>query len=160
MTMLAVAISLIQVNEDESETILQSRTFEAASVPDQLLDGETPKSPKVYGITKIMQDRNSQESDPAAKFEGMCSTFDNALTQGLWKEPSEARGPRKTAVDPVLIQAVAEIKSISLAQAAAALQKITADERKAIAANPIISEAMARIALEVGAAEVDLTSFG
>ncbi len=163
MSATAVSVSIVNVTKDDSgkitaEEVIRTEHFDAGLVPDVMQDGEKQKSLKVYGLTKLLQDRNSQELNPEDKLNGMKKYFEEFFVNGMWKAPSEGRAskPRAATIDTLLIQAVAEVQKISMAQATAALQALSAEERKNVMANPRITPVLERLRAE--AASVDASA--
>lgn len=131
----SVIVNVIsQTETDTGETvdsIAATREFAVGDIPAVLKDGEKEKSIQVYGLTKLLQDRTSQVTNPEEKITAMGTYFDEYFSQGLWKAPSEA-GQRKAAVDPFFAQAIAEIKGWSLAQATGVIQSLDKDKRNTL----------------------------
>ena len=121
-----------------------------------------------YGLSKLLQDRTSQNSgSPAIKFEAMVEKANRLATVEAdgsfqWKGQSERRssGARGTrAVDGFLAQAVAELKGISVIEASAALQTLDKEKVDALRTSPVIVAKVAELkaAAKEQAQSVDLS---
>lgn len=158
-------VETIEEGETRTQTELESREFSLANLPAVFADGDKEKSLAVYGLTKWLQDRTSSAANTDEKFSEMAKYFTECLEKGLWKAPSVAKEKTsKASIDTYVVQALAELKGISLAVAMATLQKATKEVRDAVIANPKIAQKVAELKLadaetaeEVG--EVDLTDF-
>lgn len=139
---------------DEEKEIVSSASFAVADVPEELETNEGPKSLAAYGLAKLLQDRTSQDSGAENKMSAMAGVFD-VLKDGKWRAYKEGSS-RKAAIDPLLAQAVAQIKKAPLAAVTAKLQTMPAEERKAIAALEPVQKAIAKLRAEADV-EVDLS---
>jgi len=153
----SVTVNVISQLETEDggteDKVVKSREFLTSEVPATLADGEKQKSLVVYGLTKLLQDRTSQKTDPEEKFASMQEYFDSFFSKGLWKSPSEG-GSRKAAVDPFFAQAVAELKDWSIAQATGVIQALDKDKRAALRNADSVSAKISELRSE--AADVDV----
>jgi hypothetical protein len=158
MTDSTVLVRVVDIAVDgegnESEEVLREKLFAVADVPAELADGEKVKSLAAYGLTKLLQDRTSQLTDPLEKFGAMEEAFANFFTQGLWKAPSQG-GSRKAAVDPFFAQAVADLKGWSITQAVATIQALDKDQRATLREAEKVQEAMKALRSEAGEVDVD-----
>jgi len=131
-TLLATAVTAALVNKtDDSSEVIAEKTFNVADIPAELNDGENSvKSLAAYGLSKLLQDRTSSV-DAEGKLEAMEEVF-ALLKGGEWRQRKEGGAGKKAAIDPIFAQAIAEIKSVSVAAATIALQGMDADQRKAL----------------------------
>lgn len=148
---------------DEAAEVVSTHTFDANDVPAELTDGNVGvKSLAGYGLLKLLQDRTSQEKDPAGKAALMEQYFAEYFTQGQWKKPVERKegkastGSRRK-IDAVLAQAVAQLQGISVAAATASLRDLDKDDVAAISANPRVVAVMDELRAEAKEEQADLT---
>ena len=137
----------------------ESSRFEidCAAVSDKLENGDSFASMKAYGIRAFLLDRTSQfrEFGPAVCMDRIREHFNDTLALGVYKAKRAASAP-KGALDPLLAQAVADVKGIPLDQALASLKALTPEQRKQISSNAKIAERMAALRQET--AEADIVS--
>lgn len=126
-----------------------------SSVADRLENGDGFASMKAYGIRAFLLDRTSQfrEFGPAVCMERIREHFNETLAVGIYKAKRAASAP-KGALDPLLAQAVSDVKGIALDQALASLKALTPDQRKQIASNAKIAAALAVLRQETAEADV------
>lgn len=141
------------------ETWQENSRFEIAcdSVSDKLENGDSFASMKAYGIRAFLLDRTSQfrEFGPAVCMQRIQEHFNETLAVGVYKA-KRAVSAKAGSLDPLLAQAVSDVKGIALDQALASLKALTPDQRKQIASNAKIAERMAALRQET--AEADIVS--
>ena len=139
----------------------EASRFEIAcdSVSDKLENGDGFASMKAYGIRAFLLDRTSQfrEFGPAVCMERIREHFNETLAVGIYKAKRAATA-KAGSLDPLLAQAVSDVKGIALDQALASLKALTPDQRKQIAANAKIAERIATLRQET--AEADVVDLG
>lgn len=143
---------------DENKVILKEAVVDADAVPDALTAGEETFSLKQYGLKKILQDRNSDEKDKAAKFDGMLATYEQ-LKSGVWRVASEKGEPTPRGskqVDPFLAAAIAEVSGKSVLEVSVALQAKSKEERKALAEHEKVKPVIERLKAEIGTVDLGL----
>lgn len=145
--------SLLSINlvNDQTEEVERTLTINASEVPDNLKNGDTDESVKLYGIRKLLQERSSSEKDTATKFETMLDTAE-LLKGGLWK--SEEVRTRVAQIDPTFAQAVANVRGKPLAAIVGALQSLDKNQRDAMRSHPAVVAEIERLKSEVESADV------
>lgn len=137
---------------DDEKEIVSEHVFDATECPAALLDGQIEKSLAGYGLLKLLQDRTSQEKDPAAKVELMGEYFDSYFTQGLWKKPAAERAPSaggsRRIIGASLAEAVARIQGISAIEAEGALKALDKETFEGIKANERVVASIKEIEAE------------
>jgi hypothetical protein len=106
------------------------------------LPGSTKPWMDGYGAAKFVMDRTSQV--PAAssdKLAAMQEYWDLAMSGQLQKPREGGAGP---TVSP-FVEALAEIKGVSVADIQRSLRKYTAEQRASIEANPTVSAAIEKV---------------
>lgn len=141
----------VNVIKREDDTVVESETFLAGEI------GENVRGDvALYGLSKLLQDRSSDTPAGPGKLAAMREVME-LLKAGTWERERKAGAPVVSAE----VEALAEIKNISVAEAQAALRKYSKETRDQILANPKIVERAAAIRERRGKAEVsldDLTS--
>lgn len=129
------------------------------SVSDKLENGDSFASMKAYGIRAFLLDRTSQfrEFGPAVCMERIQEHFNDTLAVDVYKA-RRAAAAKAGSLDPLLAQAVAELKGLPVEQALASLKALTPDQRKQIASNAKIAERMAALRQET--ADADIVDLG
>lgn len=155
-----VNVALVQVAEDESETVLKQFALDAAEYPESFTTGDeaVTKSLAGYGLQKLIQDRTSQVSgDVEKKFEAMLAEGER-LKGGEWRAAVErSAGGATPKADPILAQAVAELQGLTIPVATAALAAMDKEKLAKLRANDRVKAVVDRIREESkAAATVDL----
>lgn len=111
---------------------------------------------KLYGLSKLVQDRTSDQSSEASRLDGMQEVYDRFVAGVLEKE-RESSGPTVSAE----VEALAELQGVSVAAIQKALRSYEAAQREKILANPtVVAKANEIKAARAEATEpVDLSSF-
>ena len=81
------------LTKSSDETVLKTVQFDWSDV-----HVDTHEFIKLYGVTKILQDRTSQVTDPYEKFDAYVELFDETLRVGLTKRDKVKQGKRLNAV--------------------------------------------------------------
>jgi hypothetical protein len=156
----ADTVTFIHMVRNENGDFVEGPTkplvFDCNDVEDTLVNGEGFASMKAYGLRAFVCDRSSdfRKHGIAAYMDAMQDVFDTTLAKGLFKAK---KATKVGAIDPLLIAAIAELKSIELAQAEKSLKALSKEQRDSIAANAKVKELMAVLASEKASAEaVDL----
>lgn len=135
------AESTVKVVDSASDT---DYTFEYSELPEEIADRVA-----VYGLGKVLQDRNSQV-DADGKIAGMVKTYES-LVSGQWKAERSV-GARFL---PAVIEAIATVKGCSVAAAQAAYRALDDAQRVVLKEN--LAEEIAKVEAKRAAAEdVDL----
>ncbi len=137
----------VQVIDRESEAVVESREFDASGVHENVrpLVG-------LYGLSKLLQDRSSETPTGPGKLSAMQEVYD-LLSRGEWERERKAGAPVVSAE----VEALAEIKKITVAQAQAALRKFTKEQKDKILSNPAIVAKAAEIRAARETSNVDLS---
>ena len=123
---------LVQVWDYESETESDSAVFDFAELPDDI-------APRVslYGLAKVLSDRNSQvKENPKAKLDGMREVMER-FRAGEWEAERTGGGLGVVSAE---VQAIAELKGISIPDAQAALKAYDRETRQRILASSKVQE--------------------
>lgn len=153
-------VTVLLLNVEEGKDNVEADRFEldAAAYPAEFSTGDetVTKTLVGYGLQKLIQDRTSQVSESTlAKFEAMKAEGERLLG-GVWRVIGERVSTPKA--DPILAQAIAKLKGISVPQATAALSALDKDQIKGMKEAPAVIEAMAAIRAEAqNAGDVDLS---
>ena len=153
----------------EEADIIKQAEFDSAQWPVAFISGESTKTLAAYGLSKLLQDRTSQEKEsPQAKFEAMLAeaarlTTPDADGAFFWRETvargsTGSRGTR--AIDSLLAQAIANLKGVSVLDASAALKAMDKDKLDALRSNAAVAAELERLKAEAKAADasgVDLS---
>ncbi len=154
VTMDIYDVSDIQKGEKmpEDRAPLENFVFDVEAIPAILEDGDNPlKSLASYGLSRLLQDRNSGVTDSgeiaqacgtvaelaSARMEAYKGTFET-LVSGLFREKrASGSGTKAAAVCPFFAQAFVELakskgKDLTVEVATMILQKLGKDERKAM----------------------------
>lgn len=125
--------------------VVGSASFACSSVPDMLENGDSFASMKAYGIRAFLNDRSSdfRKHGISAYMGAMQDVYDNLLVKGLYKAKRTGKAP---SVDTLLIQAIAQLKGISAAQAEVSVKALTKEQRAKLAANPAVANLMKELA--------------
>lgn len=153
-----VQVMLLNVEDGKDPVVVDSFELDASEYPVAFStgDADVTKTLAGYGLQKLIQDRTSQVSESTqAKFEAM-KVEGERLRGGVWRVLGERTATPKA--DPVLAQAIARIKGISVPQATAALSALDKETLKSMKEAPAVAAAMAEIRQEAqSAGSVDLS---
>ena len=153
----------------EESDVLKQAEFDSAQWPVAFISGESTKTLAAYGLSKLLQDRTSQEKEsPQAKFEAMLAEAARLTTPDengafFWREAATrgSTGSRGTrAIDSLLAQAIANLKGVSVLDASAALKAMDKDKLDALRSNAAVAAELDRLKAEAKAADasgVDLS---
>ncbi len=122
---------------DEAKVAIKELTFPWNEIP---TDGEIADRISLYGLNKLLTDRTSDEKDKVTKLAKMSEVFD-LLLSGEWSKERVVGAP----VVSVEVEALAQIKELSVPQAQAALAAYDKDVRAQI----LGSEAVQTVAQEI-----------
>ena len=137
----------VRKREGEGFTTVEQESFSIEGIHDSL-------SPLVglYGLSKLLQDRTSQIDAGPGKLDAMREVY-ALFEKGEWEKERVAGAPTVSAE----VEALAEIKGISVAVAQKALREKTPEQRAKILAHPSVVAKAAEIkAARDGADAVDL----
>lgn len=153
-----VQVALLIVEDGKDAVVADSFELDASIYPSVFSTGDeaVTKTLAGYGLQKLIQDRTSQVSEStAAKFEAMKAEGERLLG-GVWRVLGERTSTPKA--DPILAQAIARLKGISVPQATAALSALDKETLKTMRENPAVVDVMNAIRKESQeAGSVDLT---
>lgn len=136
----------VQVVARESGDVVEEESFDARSVADNIKTNVA-----LYGLSKLLQDRSSDTDTGPEKLAAMREVYE-MLKAGQWEKQRVAGAPVVSAE----VEALAELKSISVAQAQAALRKYTKEQREKILSNEKIVEKAKAIRAARDTADVSL----
>lgn len=119
------------------DQIVDSTAFSFDELPE---DGEIRDKVSLYGLNKLLTDRTSDEKNKRDKLLAMREVFDR-LCGGEWAKERVVGAP----VVSVFVEALAELKGISVPTAQKALSGYPKDTREKILANPKVTEIAERI---------------
>lgn len=122
---MAVDVSVI---ERESDKVVEKESFLAAEIHENV-------RPKVglYGHSKLLQDRSSDTPAGPGKLAEMRKVH-ALLAEGTWERERKAGAPVVSAE----VEALAALKSITVAEAQTALRKYSKEQRDKILSNEAI----------------------
>lgn len=138
---------------DEKKSVLGTASFDLAKVPTELHEQLA-----MYGLKKILQDRNS-DLKGQEKIEGMVKTM-ATLESGQFIAERESTGggkPRRKKVDPFLAQAVAAVTGNDVLAVTAKLETMDKDAVKALAGHEKVVAKMKELREQAESAAIDLT---
>jgi len=136
----------VEVVERESENVVATKEYDPAELPDAI----RPKV-ELYGLSKLLQDRSSDTDSGPEKLDAMTEVYE-MLKGGQWEKERKTGAPVVSAE----VEALAELKGITVAQAQSALRKYTKEQRDKILSNAAIVEKAKAIRASRETAEVDL----
>lgn len=123
----------IQVYDFEAEVVKDQDVFVLADIADAKLRNRIA----LYGLKKLLMDRTSQvKENPAAKLKAMAEVMAR-LEQGEWTAERQGGGLGIVSVE---VEALAELKGISIPDAQAALKAYSEDQRKKILGSSRVQE--------------------
>lgn len=128
---------VVAVHDYDADKSLESETFDYSD-----LAPSTEPRVKLYGLGKILADRNSQvKDDPAKKLAGMKEVFD-LLCSGEWKAERAGGGLGVVSVD---VEALAAVKGITIPEAQRALKEYSKEQREKILSSSRVQAEAAKI---------------
>lgn len=156
-----INIQAITKEDGKDPVMTKEEIFSLDGVKEELINGETFVSLAAYGLSQILQDRTSDLTpkngiSPAERIDAMVGIFNDTIKEGYFKKPTKKAAA--TRIDIALIEAIAELKEVSITAAETALKGKSKEERDGIAALPQVATIIARIRDE--AAQVDLSDLG
>lgn len=128
-----------------ADQVVDSTEFSFEELPGE---GEIRDKISLYGLNKLLTDRTSDEKDKEEKLVAMREVFDR-LCNGEWAKERQVGAP----VVSVAVEALAELKGISVPAAQKALSSYKKEVRDKILANPQVTEIAERIKEERESAE-------
>lgn len=126
----------VQVIDRESDKTVLTKTYEAAKVHANLR-----AQVGLYGLSKLLFDRTSDVNftdeavTPERKIAALDEVFD-LLGTGVWEKERKGGAPVVSAE----VEALAEVKGVSVSEIQVALRKYTKEQREKILANPKVVE--------------------
>lgn len=152
-----VTVALMAHVEGKEPEQVRSFALDAADFPAAFATGDesVTKTLAGYGLQKLIQDRTSQVSESTeAKFDAMLEEGERLKETGEWRAAVERKsGGATPKADPILAQAVAQVKGLDINVATAALAKMDKEGVKKIRENPAIKEAVEAIRAAAKSAE-------
>lgn len=124
---------------------VERATFDFEALPE---DGEIRDKVSLYGLNKLLTDRTSEKKDKIAKLDAMQEVFAR-LQAGEWAKERQVGAP----VVSVFVEALAELKKISVPAAQKALAAYSKEVREKILSNQKVVEIAERIKEEREASE-------
>jgi hypothetical protein len=152
-----VTVSLLAVVEGKEPEVARSFALDAADFPSSFATGDeaVTKTLAGYGLQKLIQDRTSQVSESTeAKFDAMLEEGERLKETGEWRAAVERKsGGATPKADPILAQAVSQVKGLDINVATAALAKLDKEGLKKIRENDAIKAAVDAIRQAAKSAE-------
>jgi hypothetical protein len=140
----SVDITLRRKEDEDSEwESLETKSFAAGDVSSEVTDKVF-----LYGLSKKLQDAVSSIPVGPEKFPAMEEVFE-LLKSGTWERERVVGAPTVSAE----VEALAEIKKITIPDAQRALRKYTQDQRKKILGNAQVVKRAAEIRADRAEAE-------
>lgn len=137
----------VRKRQGEDFVDVETETFKWGDVP-----AELQPNIELYGLKQVISDRCSQVDTGPDKLAAMREVMAQFVA-GTWKKERVVGAPTVSAE----IEALAQLKGISIPDAQRALRNYAADQREKILANPKIAELAAQIkAARENATTVDL----
>ena len=137
----------VSVIERASGNEVESGEFQVKDIPENLRPHVA-----LYGVSKLLQDRTSETPTGPGKLEAMNQLWEQ-FKAGIWEKPRQVGSPVVSAE----VEALAELKGISVAQAQAALRKYDKETREKILSHETITKRAQEIrATRENASAVDL----
>lgn len=144
-------------SEFTQEQIVGQIVANVDQVPDVFVTaGGEEKSVKAYGLNSLLQDRSSQATGQAAKFEHMQAEWNRLCGEGaLWSAQKESapKAPKAAKVDSFLAAAIGELKGVSVSVATVMLGKLDKEQLAALAANEAVKAKVAELKAQADAAD-------
>lgn len=152
-----VTVSLMAHVEGKEPEVARSFALDASEFPESFATGDeaVTKTLAGYGLQKLIQDRTSQVSESAeAKFDAMLEEGERLKETGEWRAQVERKsGGATPKADPILAQAVSQVKGLDIHVATAALAKLDKEGLKKIRENADVKAAVESIRAAAKAAE-------
>lgn len=139
----------VSVIERESENVVDSENFAIGDLPDTVRPFTD-----LYGLSKLLQDRSSDTDTGPAKLDAMREV--NAMFLAGQLERERRAGAPVVSAE---VEALAEIKGITVAQAQAALRKFSKEQREQILGHATIVAKAAQIRKARENVDVDISEF-
>lgn len=140
---------LFQVIDRESEKAVATLTLDAKELPETIRPDVA-----LYGLSKLCMDRTSEvnfsddKTTPESKLAAVQEVFD-MLKGGVWERERKAGAPLISAE----VEALAELRKVSVAEIQNSLRKYTKEQREQIFANKAVVAKAAEIKANRTAAE-------
>ncbi len=131
---------------NDAKVALTGHTFCFADLP---TEGDIADRVSLYGLNKLLTDRTSDEKDKGAKLDKMCDVMAQ-LETGEWAKERVVGAP----VVSVEVEALAQMKELSVPQAQAALAAYDKDVRAKILGSKEVQEVAQKIRETRAATEV------
>lgn len=149
VALIAAAMQIkVTIIKKDDESVVEEAEFPAAEVAESLRNEVA-----LYGLSKLLQDRTSEVEVGPGKIAAMQALFEQ-FKKGIWSAERKAGSPVVSAE----VEALAQLKEITVAEAQSALKKYPADVKASILANPKIVELAASIrAGRANAESIDLS---
>lgn len=126
---------IITVKKREDDSVVETAEFPASDIHANLRTDVG-----LYGLSKLLQDRTSQVDAGPGKIAAMRELADQ-LKAGVWEKERKVGAPIVSAE----VEALAQLKQITVPEAQGALRAYSKEVRAKILANPRIVEAAAAI---------------
>lgn len=141
------AIVNVKVLKRDDDSEVESSDFAASDIAENLR-----RQVGLYGLSKLLQDRTSETAAGPGKVAAMKELLEQ-LKAGVWEKERKVGAPVVSAE----VEALAEIKGISVAEAQAALRTYSKDVRAKILSNEkIVAKATEIRAKRASSTAVDL----
>lgn len=146
----AILVKVMKKDDDGNREAVDQNTFPLSSVHENL-----QLKVGLYGYSKILQDRTSDVKAGPDKLAAM-SEVALRLSEGQWEKEREAGGPTVSAE----VEALAELKSVSVADIQRALRRYTPEQKDQILKSDAVQKLATAIrAKREEAEEVDFDNF-
>lgn len=151
-TKLTITIEIVKKETaTEKESVVETGVYDAHEVHENIRNNVA-----LYGLSKLLQDRASDTPVGPEKIKAMNAVMDN-FRAGTWTAERKAGAP---IVSPE-VEAIAELKSATVAEIQATLKTYTQAQKDSIFANARVKAKADEIrARRQGAAPVDLGDLG
>lgn len=156
-----VLVQLLNVEEGKEPEVAREFSLDAANFPASFATGDeaVTKTLAGYGLQKLIQDRTSQVTESTeAKFDAMLEEGNRLQETGEWRAAVERKaGGATPKADPILAQAVSQVKGLDINVATAAIAKLDKEGVAKLRSNEAVKAAMDAIRKATKEAEaVDL----
>lgn len=121
----------------DEKQCLESKRVSFADLPSE---GDIADRVSLYGLNKLLTDRTSDQKDKLVKLDDMSEVMD-LLVSGEWSKERVVGAP----VTGPEVEALAQLKELTVPQTQAALAAYDKETRKAILANKEVVELAAKI---------------
>jgi hypothetical protein len=125
----------VTVKERESDEVVDTHSFPATEIHESLKGNVA-----LYGYSKLLQDRSSDTSTGPDKLAAMKGVAEQ-LASGQWQKERKVGAPTVSCE----VEALAQLKQITVPQAQAALRRYDKAQREAILGNDKIAALAAEI---------------